>query len=688
MFTFSFQHFNQLSAQKIELPELLEILNLQGLEVKKVMPFETDTAITIEVKANRSFCLSYLGLLREVAAFKKHSAPDLFSGWVDMPSHADQFPLAIVVKSKKGCSHFAAVILKDINNNVKTPENIVRVLAVMGVNSVNPVVDLLNLIMFETGQPLHAYDLSKIKNRLTIQINKTPKKALTLKGDEIFLQRGEITIEDERDVLSVAGIIGTKIASVTEKTTSILIEAACFNEVLIRLAARNLKISTPSVLRFERGIDATQITSVLWKCKNALIDVVGGVLHTTMYYFGKDEKKQNKIFLSSRRVNEILGVNLTTNEIASCLSQYYFSTTIMKSFVRASVPAYRLDIKNEIDLIGEVARIYGYHHIQPTLPKLPTVYIKNNFREKYLQVRSVLLGLGFDEVIAYSFIPQASLQILGIQNDALFGKEIVLQNPLSQDFALMRPTLLFSLMQSMAYNYSIGNKNLGLFEINKIYFSDSTQETCFKEPRALGLLFTGVHIDRGFGLMQDIKYGFYDINNFLNLILREMDLSFTLKNESFPFFIPQSSFVIEVKNKKVGYAGQVNPAIWNKILNGKLISTPSFFFELHLDCLEKDKRVIASRLPYPAIIREYNFWLNKKMPAACVEEVIKQTSTLIQSIVIKDVYEGKGVSPDKKAILFVVKYVHPHKTLLAEEVVAIEMHFLKKLDEQGIKLGQ
>lgn len=688
MFTFSFQHFLKLRTTPIALDELLEILNLQGLEVKKVVPWEGDTAITIEVKANRAFCLSYLGLLREVAAFKNEPEPKLLEDLPELEFDNTQFPLPITIEAKSGCPAFGAVIIKNINNKISTPQGIVEALLAVGVNTVNPVVDILNFIMLETGQPFHCYDLDKIKNGLVVRVNKHLKNIRTLNDSEVTLPRGPVVIADEKEILAVAGIVGTNIAAVTENTNNVLIECASFNATAIRIAARGLKISTPSAFRFERGVDATQIKMLLARCAQTIQHIVGGHIVQPAYSFGKEERKPVRIILSAKKVNHTLGLNLTTQEIIQCLRQYYFAAENTKRGIEIIVPAYRLDIKAEIDAIGEIARIYGYHRIPATLPHLPLSFTPNPLREKSNRLRDVLVGLGFYEVMTYSFIPQDALSVLNIPAEHPLANQVMLQNPLSQDYALMRPTLAYSLMQTAAYNYSIGNKNLAIFEIGKTYFPNPASDTGHKEYDVLGLLFSGVHIERGFGLVKDLSYGFYDLSDFLNVMLSELGLKYTLRAKAVPFLKEEASFEIVVEGKPIGFCGLVTPAIWQKIPNGKLILTDAFYAELELDKLHEGRKSIGARIIFPAVVREYNFYVDKTLPAANILAPIKASDTLIQSVQLKDIYEGKGMEPGKKAVLITVKYVHPDKTLTAEEVVKIEERFLMQLNQQGIQLGQ
>lgn len=688
MFTFSFAQLQQLSLQPLVLDELLEILNLQGLEVKKVVQINGDTAVTVEVKANRAFCLSYLGLLREVAAFKKEAQPKIFSDLPTLTFDRASFPVKIEIEAKSACPEFAAVILRNINNQIQTPKVIADKLTVVGINLINPVVDILNFLMLETGQPLHAYDLDKIKQGLAVRVNKHMKNIHTLNEVEITLPRGPITIVDGKEVLAIAGLIGSNVAPVTSDTRAILIECAAFNPTAVRIAARSLKIHTLSGFRFERGVDPAQIKQVLARSVQMLLPVVGGKLDPIAYYAGHEQLKPIRVMVSAKKASSILGIELSNEEMSACLRQYFFGVEMTRRGMEVTVPSYRLDIKQEIDVIGEVARIYGYHNIAATLPSLPMKVVKNPVREKTHALREIMLGLGFSEAINYSFIPKEAMKALAITTDHAFSEPVMLQNPLSQEYAMMRPTLLYSLMQTVAYNYSIANKNTALFEMGRTYFSDENSDTRHREHSMFGAIFTGSHVERGFGLVKDVPYHFYDLSNYLQIIFSEFNCEWQLLPLAQPFFREQAGFAIMVEGKQLGIGGQIDSAVMQAIPNGKLVLSDVYYLELDLDLLQSKVANVGERVVFPAITREYNFWADKSLPIEEMIASIKASAPLVKEVTLKDIYAGKGVEPGKQAVLLSVTFSQKDRTLTADDVSVVEARFLASLATKQVCLGQ
>lgn len=686
MFTFSFLWLQALNGQPIVLEELLEILNLQGLEVKKkVNTSDGDTVITIEVKANRSFCLSYLGLLREYRAYKGLSEPIYFNKNLPSFEFSKSLPNFPVEIKTKLCARFAGIIIRHLNNRGPTSESIAQGLQKVGLNSVNPVVDILNTLMLETGQPLHAYDLKKIEG---LRVSKNPKARtfVTLNQTDATLPKSSIVIEDKKNILAAAGVIGAAHCAVECGTTDIFIECAIFEPAAIRVASRAMRIFTPSAFRFERGVDSSQIPQVLGQCAMLIQKVCGGEIEPLALNINALNEKPITFTLRPSQVNQFLGIRLSKEEMVACLHRYYFKAEAKPHTIKVSIPSYRQDIKESIALIGEIGRIHGFHRVMATLPRLPLTFKHNDLWDLSEKMRTWLMGLGCYEVMTYSFIPAQAIQILSWPD-----RPVILENPLSQDHAVMRPTLLYSLIQCLAYNYSIGNKNISLFEIGKTYHHQESNpaiisDTGYWESDQVGILLSGNRIERGFGLVKDIMYGFYDVQNYLSIIMSELGLSFSLQETKLPGLVEGSAFTILVGQEKVGHLGQVESRVLHQIPNGKLIHVEAFFLMLNLNNLKSQPKTIHYKSIFPPIIREYNFLLERNRSVSDIITSIRQGSSLIQSVDLKDIYEGHGIKEGHKAVLVEVKYSTPDRTLTAEEVTQVESQFLKVLQKSNIYL--
>ncbi|RCX21012.1 phenylalanyl-tRNA synthetase beta subunit [Anaerobacterium chartisolvens] len=675
MFTFSFNWLRRLNGKNLDLDKVINILNLQGLEVKKVTDFEEDKVVTIEVKANRPDALYHTGILREITAFNGELPPLKIEPKLSLKNDNTKFKIDI--ENSDICKRFSSLIIRGIKIKTETPDYIKKSLEALSINTINPVIDIVNYVMLELGQPMHAYDVNKISgNTIRVMKNKKRQKLMTLDGSETEIPEGPIVIVDNEKILSIAGIIGGIDSAITEDSYDILLESANFNEVDVRLASRALKISTPSSFRFERGIDVSGSLYAMMICADMIVEICGGVVDE-VYFDQHSEYKKNILKLRKTKTNDILGTNLSLEEIIACLNKYYFKCEIYDDeTIKVEIPSYRLDLLREIDLIEEVARIYGYHNIEPTMPVIKATYVKNSMWENMDKIRDIMSGIGFYEMINYSFIPANSMEILNISEDSQLYSDIILKNPISQYYALMRPTLIYSLLGNITYNITKDNRNLALYEIGRTYFRDDSADTGFKEEDVIGIIFTGVRIEKGWGILNDVKYSFYDISNYLNIIFDEFGMSYEEGKNSMPFFKEDTGVDIKVNGRNIGFYGQIDPELINKVPNGKLIQNDVMYIEINLKYVEKKNKSIKYDSKYQAITREYNFLVSKNLLVSNIIAEIKSVSNLIQKVVVRDLYDGKGIPQGRHSILLQLKYLSTQNTLSAEEVTEIENKFL------------
>lgn len=678
MFKFSLDWLRDYCGKEIEYKEIMNKLKLQGFEFDGNQEVGGDIVTAIEVKANRPDMLYHMGIAREIKAFDGHEIPKIEGKAIDVDN--SKFPVKINV-SEDVCKRFCAVKISGVNPNVKIPEYISKRLAALGINSVNAVVDIGNYLMLDIGQPFHAYDADKIAgNELNIDKAKSESKVTTFSGESSDIKPGDIVISDSKDIKCVAGIIGSDSAAVGSKTKNIILEAAVFNEVSVRLTSRRLRISTPSSFRFERGVDSRSTLSALLRCADMIVEICGGKVETPAFdnYLAKPEK--NSIDLSVRNSNRLIGIELSQNTIIEYLERYGFKCDIKdEDIIKVEIPSFRLDVIREVDLIEEVARIHGYDNIPPVMPTIMASYNKNLTWTNMDIIREVLIGLGFNETINYSFIPNDSMKLFGIEQGERLYSDLLLQNPINASYALMRPTMLYSLLNCLAYNYSISNNNLALFELGRVYFRDSNFDTGVREIDTCAFIMSGVRIPRGFGLDKDIKYNYYDVINYLKIIMDRFGESFELKRSSYKFCEDGSSYDIILEGKIVGFIGEINSKKLGKIPNLKLVKDRVYYCEFYLSDIKNNVRKIEFESKYPPVKRLYNFVQKKDIPAKNVIDIIKSTSDIVRSVTVKDIYTDKTFAENEHSVLYEVNYCSKQSTLTAEEISAIENIFIAKL---------
>jgi phenylalanyl-tRNA synthetase beta chain len=660
--------------------ELFDILNLQGFEVKEKEHSKNDTVITIEVKANRADMLSHIGIAREICAFKNMNIPKI--NRTDLKEDNNSFPINIKFANDHSCRRFSGIIINNIDNTASTPEYIKNRLEKLGVNCINAVVDIANYIMLELGQPMHTYDIDKLSgNMINVCKADADGKITTLGNKEAQIKKGDIVISDNNKVLCVAGIIGTESSTVDINTKNILLESAIFDEISVRLTSRRMKISTPSSFRFERGVNIDSTKDIACTCAKKINEICGGDICKVLFDYYPDKVTDNIISLRCSRANELIGCSLTIDQIVNLLNKYDFKCKKDgKNNITVISPPYRLDVLKEVDIIEEIARIYGYDNIKPIMPTIQVQYSKNYVWDNIDILRNILVGLGFNEVINYAFIPADVTKFLKVPKGHFLYSDLKLQNAISPMYCLMRPTLVYSLISSLSYNYSRNNTDLSLFEIGRVYFKDENKDTGCSETDTLGIILSGCRLERGWGIDKDVKYTYYDLLNYVNLLFSEFGQAFELKEENYPFFEDSSGYsIINENGIRIGFLGEIKKEEVKNIQNIKLIKDKIFYCEAYIKYFNNKNKLLKFESKFPNIKRSYNLLCKKDTFSKDIVNDIKASSKLITSVVIKDVYYDKNIPSDSHAILYEVEYCSKEYTLTSEEISEIEKRFLNSL---------
>ncbi|MDO4200175.1 MAG: phenylalanine--tRNA ligase subunit beta [Clostridia bacterium] len=681
MFKFSLNWLRDYCGKDANYDDIMKRLKTQGFEFDGNQEVKNDIITAIEVKANRPDMLYHMGIAREIKAFDGEPVPTIAKK--QFLVNNSEFPIKIDIDNSV-CKRFCAVKISGVNASAKVPDYIKDRLEALGINSVNAVVDIGNYTMIDIGQPIHAYDAEKIVgNRLAISKASEEAEITTFSGETSEIKTGDIVISDGENIKCVAGIIGTDSAAVKENTKDIILEAAVFDEVSVRLTSRRLRISTPSSFRFERGVDADSTFDALLNCAEMITKICGGKIEMPAFDSRPEKSEEKFVNLSVRNSNRLIGISLDQKTVINCLEKYNFKCEpIDEDLVKVSIPSYRLDVLKEVDLIEEVARIYGYDNIDPVMPTIMTSYNKNEVWSNMDVVREVLGGLGFGETINYSFIPADTMKIFGIEDGEDIYSDLKIQNPIAGAYSLMRPMMTYSLLNCLAYNYSINNSNLALFELGRVYFKDKSFDTGVREVDTCGFIMSGVRIPRGFGSDKDIKYSYYDLLNYLSVIMNRFGQSFKLQKNEYKFLEEGSGYNIIINGEKIGFIGEINKSKLSKVSNLKLVKDKIFYGEFYIGKLAEKVKKIKFESKYPPIKRLYNLVQRKDITAGQVKTIIEDSSDVVRDVVVKDIYSDKNFAETEHAVLYEVNYCSKDHTLTSEEIEKIEKEFLDKLNSK------
>lgn len=651
--------------------ELAAKLTSIGLEVESV----EEDVIDVSVAPNRADCLGILGIAREAASANNiiFNPPKIkpISGVI-------KDKLKVQVDDNHACPKYLSRIIKDVNVTAKTPEYIENCLKDADINLINPVVDITNYVMLETGQPLHAFDLSTIDSQIVVRKAKD-KEFLTLLDDsKIEMTSSDLVIADAKKPLALAGIMGGKSSGVSEQTKDLLLECAYFEAVAIRLSARNHGIQTESSFRFERCIDPSMQETVIERLTALLLEVVGGKPGDVVSTLSQaDIPKTKEITLRKPRVSKILGVKDDDIPIAKILTNLGMDIVEKGEEFKVKIPGFREDISLEIDLIEEIARIYGLDNI-PSIPCFGALKFKPRSETiaDEATIKNCMVNRGYSEVITYSFI--SSELAAKFSDKQVNHEQVLLTNPISADMDIMRPSLLPGLVNTIVHNLNHQQKRVRIFETGLRFVP---AEEHVQQIDTIAGACCGNFLPEGWE-NKERNVNFYDIKSDVialgSLVNVANDLVF-MPGEH-PAMHPEQCAKILVKDQQIGFAGALHPELQKKLG----IESKVFVFELDCKFLISGKVVkYRSFSKYPSVRRDLAMLLDTHIPVANLENEIKRNvGDLLKDLVIFDVYKGKGVPDGLKSVGVGITLQHPARTLTDNEANEVFERVINMLSEE------
>ena len=441
-----------------------------GVVVETVEPLGTDLLFELDLTTNRPDCLSHVGVAREVSALYRKSLRQVHICLEQSLSPA-KTQVAVEIESPKLCARYSARVLRGVKV-APSPEWLVRRLEVLGLRSINNIADITNYVVMELGQPLHAFDLLKIKGRkIIVREARDEESLVTIDGLERKLNRGMLVIADEVQPVALAGIMGGLESEIGFSTREILLESAWFNPISIRKTSKLLGMHTEASHRFERGADVNATVLALDRAAFLIQQVAGGEIQQGVVDCYPQIVRRKPLLLRKSRITQVMGSEIEQPAAEEILNLLDFKIVErLAEGWRVDLPTSRLDVESEIDLIEEVARHYGYNKFPSTLPiwKGGSHRRPEYSQEKILKER--LMGLGYSETLTYSFIDESENQRFAAY------EPIRLLNPLSTETGVMRTSLLPGLLRSFLRNYNRGIKSARLYEMGKIYHKNAGQQ--------------------------------------------------------------------------------------------------------------------------------------------------------------------------------------------------------------------
>ncbi len=558
-----------------------------GEDVRKVLGIG-GAVLDIDVLPNRIDVLSIIGVAREISAIldKKISIPAVKVKETAGPAGS---AVKISVKDKDLCPRYMARIIKGVSIK-PSPEWMQERLTACGMRPVNNVVDITNYVLLEMGQPLHAFDLNMLKNK-TLIVRKAVKgeKMTTIDGEKREID-GCLVIADAEKAVAIAGVMGGANTEVVDSTKDILLESAYFEPKTIHKAEEKLKLRTEASARFDRGVDWKMVGTALDRAAGLISELSGGKILTGKIDIKAKDRRPKTIKLRVKRVNDILGTKIKIGEIKTILNRLGFK---MKGSI-VEVPLFRAgDIEREIDLIEEIARIYGYEKIPVTLPNLKIKSSNSISNDQIKRIKTILIDAGLSEAVTYSMLPVNAVEI-----GAPRGDLIKILNPISEELSVMRRSIVSSLLKVLMFNINRQMDDVNIFEINKIFFKNSGK---IVEKNELGAVFFGKRIYQYDGAKDSSK--FFQIKKILEDVLDYLGVKFDIRENSAAGYHPGKSAAIYKNEKLIGMFGEVHPNIASALGADKPINVISLDLDeiLNIKKLPPKYQDIPS---FPAVKRD------------------------------------------------------------------------------------
>lgn len=619
-----------------------------------------DSIITISVMPDRGDCLSVKGMSREVAAITK-------SKWNDLkikPVKATiKDKIKIKINDKKGCPHYIGRIIRNVEANVKSPLWLQEALRRSGTRSISAIVDVTNYVLFELGQPMHAFDLNKINGEIQVRKAKEGEKIKLLDESEKTLTDFTMVIADKHEPLAIAGVMGGMPSSVTTETTDILLESAFFTPETIARQRQYFNLNSDSSYRFERGVDPELQKVAIERATQLILNICGGEAGPVIEEkIAASMPKKAKVTLTKAHLTDVLGINVPEKNVAEIFKSLHFQTKRTKDKWQVQAPSYRFDITLPEDLIEEVGRLYGYDKIPERALQGELALADTGGDEDYGVIRQILCTLGYHEVVSYSFI-DSNLQELFDPDQ----KPETLINPITAEMSVMRTNLWPGLLSTLQYNRARQQHRVRLFEIGTCFIADKTGLT--QVPRLSGLISGSDYQEQWGHQSRDID--FYDLKGDVETLLRFLvgNQQITFEPTTHSSLHPGQSAKILMKGRVIGIMGALNPNLLQKLD----VAGPVMVFEIDVTQIQNVKPTSFQEISkFPEIRRDIAIIVNEAVPSKEIQDTItKVAGDWLKDVFIFDVYNGKGITTGHKSIALGLVLQHPTRTLIDDEVTEL-----------------
>ncbi|NMY95780.1 phenylalanine--tRNA ligase subunit beta [Pseudomonas proteolytica] len=643
-----------------------------GQDIRVYLDLE-DASIEVDLTPNRGDCLSLAGLAREVGAL--YNAPVTRPVVAAVPAVHDEVR-SIEVLAPTACPRYLGRVIRNVDLSKPTPLWMVERLRRADVRSIDAAVDITNYVMLELGQPLHAFDLAEINGGIRVRMAEEGEKLVLLDGQEVTLRSDTLVIADHSRALAIAGVMGGEHSGVSATTRDVFLESAFFDQIAVAGKARSYGLHTDASHRYERGVDWQLAREAMERATGLLLEITGGEAGPITETVSEQHLPSiAPVTLRAQRVEQMLGLVIEDAEIVRLLTGLGLGISADGAGQwRVAVPSHRFDISLEVDLIEELARLYGYNRLPVRYPQARLApQPKAEARAHLPELRRLLVARGYQEAVTYSFIDPKQFELFNPGVEPL-----LLANPISNDMAAMRSSLWPGLVKALSHNLNRQQDRVRMFESGLRFVGQL--DGLKQEPMLAGVV-CGSRLPEGWAQGRD-PVDFFDVKADVEAVLGfagALD-AFAFVPGSHPALHPGQTARIEREGRLVGFVGAIHPEL-SKTLG---LDRPVFVFELVLAEVAAGKMPKFSELSrFPEVRRDLALVADRDVAASAVLEVIRENAgEWLTDLRLFDVYQGKGIDPHRKSLAVGLTWQHPSRTLNDDEVNTTTQNILTSLEQR------
>ena len=657
----------------MELPDDTQI----GAPIVEALGLD-DAVLELEITPNRPDCLSMIGVAREISVTTGNPLRlpevNVQQGSTDIHNLT-----SVTIEDSDLCPRYAVRVIRGVKI-APSPAWLQRRLEAIGVGTINNIVDITNYVLMEYGHPLHAFDYHRLaENRIVVRRAKPGEKLKTIDAEERELTSDMLVIADAENPVALAGVMGGFDSEITDHTVDVLLESAYFHPPSIRKTSKALGMHTEASHRFERGADPEGVILALNRAAQLIAEIAGGEICSGIVDVYPGKREAINIKLRPERANFVLGTEIAPDDMRDILTRLGFAVS---DTFGITVPTYRPDVSQEIDLVEEIARVYGFDNIPTTLPRgdipIPQVDPKEDLRER---VKTYLLQCGMMEAMNYAFYHPDVFDRIRLESTDPLRQAVQIANPLTEDQSIMRTTLLPSLLANAQRNRNHQINDVQFFECSKVFIPNGTEEYPNEPERVAGIIAGNL----GAGVYGDPlrPADFFDIKGVVESMLDRCGISdYTITHTDHPTFHPGRRAEIRIEDKALCVFGEAHP----EVLENYDLPHKAYMFELDFERLVSVVEPVKQFEPipiYPSVNRDLAIVLDADTPASRPTEIIRSAGgELVSGLHLFDVYTGEQVPEGKKSLAFAIEYRSTTETLTDEIVDRVHGGILEQLERE------